>query len=307
MPAIRQTHSIESVRIMRRSKTQLSPLVIGKIRGYLLSQFSEEGGFLDRAGKSDLYYTLFGFFCSAVMDVAVPLGRIEKYLNGFDPGKLSMVHLTCLVKCRVLLEFLKGSTVTGKNAESYAAAMEKFQTAEGAFSYDGRGKGFPYASFMALNFYQDLKLEIPRGGKLLDAMYSYRTQDGSFRNPEGNMRGMLLSTVASLQVIRYLTGNVDDGALKWLKKQCRSMGGFSSSPEIPIPDMLSTGVALFTLAVCGTPMDEWREGSRKFIDDHWDDSGAFRATVLDDICDSEYTYYGLLALGALYADENDRS
>ena len=94
--------------------------------------------------------------------------------------------------------------------------------------------------------------------------------------------------------------------VEWVKKQYRGMGGFSSSPEIPIPDMLSTGVALFTLAVCGNNMAEWRELSRSFIEDHWDDCGAFRATVLDDICDSEYTYYGLLALGALYADENDK-
>jgi hypothetical protein len=35
-----------------------------------------------------------------------------------------------------------------------------------------------------------------------------------------------------------------------------------------------------------------------FIDAHWQPSGGFCATLMDETCDVEYTFYGLLALGA---------
>jgi len=35
-----------------------------------------------------------------------------------------------------------------------------------------------------------------------------------------------------------------------------------------------------------------------FIDAHWLPSGGFSATLIDETSDVEYTFYGLLALGA---------
>ena len=80
----------------------------------------------------------------------------------------------------------------------------------------------------------------------------------------------------------------------FLYKQQHASGGFSAAQNAPVPDLLSTATVLFTLYNYGIkpavdPLD--------FIDAHWHESGGFTATLLDDHCDVEYTFYGLLALG----------
>ena len=73
-------------------------------------------------------------------------------------------------------------------------------------------------------------------------------------------------------------------------------GGFKAHEEAVMPDMLSTGVALFALYEKGvTP----KYDVRPFIEAHWQENGSFVATLLDEQGDVEYEFYGLLTLGCL--------
>ncbi len=110
---------------------------------------------------------------------------------------------------------------------------------------------------------------------------------------------MLLSTSAALLTMRQLTGKVDSSALDWILQQQGSTGGFHASPDTPMPDLLSTAVALFTLRICGYPLDAMADSARQFILDHWHENGGFTGTLVDDCADCEYTFYALMALGAL--------
>ena len=228
-----QSHSLETLQILSQSKRRLTSSATDKIRYYLLSQVAKEGGFCNRKGEIDLYYTFFGLICALLMDVDLSLSKLEKYLDRFDVETLSMVHLTCLVKCRVLLKFFKGQTLSQQEVEGYCSAMNKFRTSNGSFSYDGQGSGFPYAAFLALNFYQDLGLQFPEASQLLSAIDRYRTADGAFRNPAGTNQGMLLSTIAAVQVIRHLTEKTEMDSLNWIKSQYQSIGGFRAHPRKP--------------------------------------------------------------------------
>ena len=87
----------------------------------------------------------------------------------------------------------------------------------------------------------------------------------------------------------------DPNLLSWLQSRQDDTGGFHAADEAPIPDLLSTAVALFTLRLVGT---EPRDAS-DFIRAHWLDNGGFAPTILDDYSDVEYVFYGLLALGSI--------
>ena len=64
-----------------------------------------DGGFADRAGKSDLYYTVFGLQACRALGVELPVEAVRSYLLGFGKGEsLDMVHLGCLVRCRAVLD-----------------------------------------------------------------------------------------------------------------------------------------------------------------------------------------------------------
>lgn len=83
--------------------------------------------------------------------------------------------------------------------------------------------------------------------------------------------------------------------VEWLQQRQDETGGFRASERAPIPDLLSTSVALFTLRLLDAPKGD----ASQFIQVHWLDSGGFAPTLLDDYSDVEYVFYGLLALGSL--------
>ena len=60
--------------------------------------------------------------------------------------------------------------------------------------------------------------------------------------------------------------------------------------------MLSTATSLVMLNCYGMKP---KFAARDFIEAHWLDSGGFSATLMEDKSDVEYTFYGLLALGAI--------
>ena len=81
--------------------------------------------------------------------------------------------------------------------------------------------------------------------------------------------------------------------VEWLQQRQDETGGFYASEQAPVPDLLSTAVALFTLHLIGAEFKD----ALSFIQAHWLDNGGFTPTLYDDYSDVEYVFYGLLALG----------
>ena len=44
------------------------------------------------------------------------------------------------------------------------------------------------------------------------------------------------------------------------------------------------------------------KGAKNFIIDHWHENGGFTGTLVDECTDCEYTFYAVMALGALADD-----
>jgi prenyltransferase beta subunit len=106
----------------------------------------------------------------------------------------------------------------------------------------------------------------------------------------------LTSTAACcILAMQHQTGEaLDTTLISWLKERQDETGGFRASEVSPVPDLLSTAVALFTLQLIG----EHPLSASRFIEAHWLDMGSFAPTLLDEYSDVEYLFYGLLALGS---------
>lgn len=106
----------------------------------------------------------------------------------------------------------------------------------------------------------------------------------------------LTSTAACcILAMQHQTGEaLDTTLISWLKERQDETGGFRASEVSPVPDLLSTAVALFTLRLIG----EQPQSASRFIEAHWLDMGSFAPTLLDEYSDVEYLFYGLLALGS---------
>lgn len=87
----------------------------------------------------------------------------------------------------------------------------------------------------------------------------------------------------------------------WILEECYHpvSGGILPFPMAPLPDLLSTAVALHALDGLQASFDDKKERILDFIDSLWTNQGGFHGSWEDDDLDVEYTYYGLLALGHL--------
>jgi hypothetical protein len=70
---------------------RLSPKLLGDSRDlcaeFFRSRMNPDGGFQDRAGQSDLYYTVFGLEGLIALRADIPSGTVAGYLRQFGDGE----------------------------------------------------------------------------------------------------------------------------------------------------------------------------------------------------------------------------
>ena len=293
-----------SMRLEMLQVARLAPKLLGEsaelVRQFLESQQNEDGGFRDRDGKSDLYYTVFGLDGLLALQAEIPGARVAAYLKSFGDGEgLDFVHLCCLARAWATIS-TQGRTDSEPAAAEILRRIEAFRARDGGFhSVRGSESGTAYAAFLAVGAYQDLKMEWHDSLRLVQSLKFLETNDGAWANERNAKVGSTNSTAAAITSLRNLNVPVNPSAGDWLLAQCHPEGGFLAAPGAPIPDLLSTATALHALAGLQVLFDGVKEKCLDFIDTLWTNEGAFHGQWADDPVDCEYTYYGLLALGHL--------
>ena len=269
------------------------------VRDFLLRQITPEGGGADRAGRPDLYYTIFVLAGLDALQAEIPKARVEPFVSGFGDGEnLDFVHLGALARCRAAISLEKKP---GDFADAILARLEKFRTADGGYDVKpGAQNGNAYGCFVALGAYQDLRREIPEPLRMVQCLKFLETPDGAWGNVRGMRKGTVPATAAAITLLHQLGMPIADAAGDWLLAQIHSDGGWLAVPGAPLPDLLSTATALHALACLDRPLsDAQREKCLDFVDTLWSAEGGFHGHWADDALDAEYTFYGLLALGHL--------
>jgi prenyltransferase beta subunit len=279
---------------------RLSPQSLGDAAGLTAQFFSRrinpDGGFQDRDGASDLYYTVFGLEGLRALQQEIPVERVRPYLESFgDGGALDFVHTACLARCWANLDLAAEAP-----ARAIAARLEARRTPDGGYNPAAdAGHGTAYGCFLALGAYQDLGLSPPDPAGVVACVDSLRSADGGYANQPGAPVGVTPSTAAAVALCRALSHPFPENAVEWLLARCLPEGGFFATPLAPLPDLLSTATALHALSRAGASLDAIREPCLDFVDSLWSNQGGFYGHWSDDAQDCEYTYYGLLALGHL--------
>ena len=279
---------------------RLSPKLLGDATD-LTAQFftrrlNPDGGFQDRQGASDLYYTVFGLEGLCALQRELPVAQVRRYLAGFGDGAtLDFVHATCLARC-----YSNAAAANEAPREALLERLDAHRTPDGGFSATkGASHGTAYGCFLAWGAYQELDSVPPNTEGFMHCVKGLRASDGGFANQPGAPVGLTPSTSAALTLYRQFSEPPPEGAAEWLLGCCLPDGGFCASPLTPVPDLLSTATALHALSGCGVSLDPIREPCLDYIDSLWSNQGGFYGHWSDDTQDCEYSYYGLLALGHL--------
>jgi prenyltransferase beta subunit len=284
---------------------RLAPRLLGEsaelVRDFVLSQLHDEGGFVDREGKPDLYYTVFGLDALIALQADLPEDRVGRYVETFGSGSdLDLVHLACLARSHGALRGLSSAVEVRREI---AARIESFRSADGAFHNSaGRETGTVYGYFLALGVYQDLGFEELAAAEvdgLLTFLDRMSTPDGGHANEPTMTVGATPPTAAAVTMMRSMGVAVPESAVAFLESLHVPAGGFRALAGAPMPDLLSTATALHALSGVQRSLDAVREPCLDFVDSLWTNRGAFYGHWADETVDCEYTFYGLLALGHL--------
>lgn len=281
---------------------RLAPKLLGDASDlctqFIQRQHHSEGGFLDRAGVRDLYYTIFGTEALIALRADLPSGALAAYLASFGDGEgLDFVHLTCLARCWAALPEPYRSQAP---REALLARLAPYRAADGGYdAAEGAERGTVYGCFLALGAYQDLGAELPEPARMVRCVQSLEANDGGFANQADMPLGLTPPTAAAVTLLRHLGAPASSRTAEWLLSRCHPEGGFYATPLAPLPDLLSTATALHALAGMQVSLDAIKEPCLDFLDTLWSSQGAFYGTWADDELDCEYTYYALLSLGHL--------
>jgi len=314
-----------SIRLEMLQVAHLAPKVLGDttelVARFVRSQQNEDGGFKDRKGQSDLYYTVFGLDALASLQQPIDGERVRRYAESFGDGAtLDFVHLCALARCWAALEHRFpnrpgalhspaadleiGAPLKDEARMGLLQRLATFRAHDGGFNAKpNSARGTTYAAFLGVAAYQDLRVQVPEPMEIVRSLKFLETDDGAWTNElfgRGPMPvGATNVTAAAVTVLRNLGVPVNAAVGDWLLAQTHPQGGFLAVPGAPIPDLLSTATALHALAGLGVSFEHIKEPCLDFIDSLWTNEGGFHGNWTDDHLDCEYTSYGLLALGHL--------
>lgn len=308
-----------------RSKSKLSNQAINRVREYLTSQMHSEGGFKDRAGNPDPYYSVFGYTLAFIFDLEIPVNKQLRFVERWSSKhEIDFIHAISLVQCKILISIInlksQGKIVKHISHSEFVKDLvqkkivkEVIQKSNDLLkiieSYRSKNKGYnqshknadhasTYAAFLAWTLFQDLGL-LSDEEELLRSIQNLRKEDGSFVNEKNSSSGVTTATAAGLIMSVSLKEVNVEKSISWLKSRWIGQGGFVAAESLPIADLLSTSTALLALKMADCSLANYSEACSDFISLHWDNSGGFFGSVADMHPDCEYTYYALLALGLI--------
>jgi hypothetical protein len=248
-----------------------------EVKQFVGSRQDASGGFIDRGGIADPYYSLFGAFLADGTSMPKLVPPLRSYVhNQSKIRNQSLINLCCLALtdkisggagwsgfrhvAGILKGFLSGA---GDINRSYQYFMV-FLTID-AFGFNNR-----LTRFMVRPFFRRQK----------------------------TVSDLPCPVVAAITVLRAHLGLSTEKELHQLMEFFDDNQGFKVISGAPAADLLSTAVALVAMNRVGADLRFVRPACLKLVQENFED-GAFLAGNGDWEHDTEYTFYGLMALGLL--------
>jgi hypothetical protein len=261
-------------KILKQSLKVMDSHAVEGLKKYVKSTQTQSGGFMNKAGKADIYYTLFGHFLAEALELKEMIPSIGSFVETrIRQNNLTGVHLYCaaILSARSGCDKLLLNSLRDRVRQSITDQLNK-APAYGTF-----------LNLLTCYYLQDYK-----------NLYLLRKQLGAFNSHTS----LPCPVVAALLVLQRSFNKPVEELKNAVFSFYRGNGGFTATQEAPMPDLLSTAVALYALRFAGADLSRIKPDCLDFADSMYKDGG-FGGNVIDRDPDIEYTFYGLLALGAL--------
>ena len=267
-----------------------------ELKRFIKSQY-KEGAFVNRAGQKDVYYTVFGIMIMWVLGMKIDRKAISTYLRNIEYNALNEVDFIALRFVRTLLRICSVPLSWAMMIDHLPGTKKILEV---LFSFDQpihlAIKATPYQIYLDAILFGATGKNRFTPEELLSRLLPYRCPDGGFTNIDSSQKTISTKATSAAYLAQFSCGVRDTSSAKALYKLHFPGGGFFASEVSPLPDLLSTATSLLVWACEGiTPNEETKE----YVVSLWTEKGGFSATLFDDESDVEYSFYGLLALGAI--------
>lgn len=316
----------EILNALFKTKNLLSDEALFEIKSFVHSQHCETGGFIDRAGKADIYYSVFAYTLALAYDINLDIVQEQEFLETWNTEyDLDLVHAVCYIRCYLLLQVIQQNQTFGlkldnldsenflaklamnklikkakKNCKAQFEIIDSFRSKDGGYNHNVKSadQATVYASFLVWTLFQDLNVGERTLNEISQPISNLQCTDHSFANDASSITGVSSATAAGL-IMTLGQNNNKSSVIDYLMKNYTQRGGFKAAQDLPIADTLSTSTVLLALYMANENLQNLSEKSIDFINLHWDESGGFFGSIADMTCDVEYTYYALLGIGIL--------
>ncbi len=299
------------VSLLRNALVLLDEQGQSEVFQFLKSQQNADGGFKDRGGRSDLYYSLFGMMLLRAIESEVrsQKSEVEKAKSGGafqysaerQPATRNS-QLATEIKAK-LTQFIKSQSskeVPGFIEQCCLALLQKelrinrisrtktLLKLTRSFWKERHSINLSYRSFV---LFLTLDAVLPFRGLL------QRFSGKMLSRVEVNEHSPCSEIAAKVFLLRML-GKDGSDEQRLLMSLASESGGFRAFQHLEQADMLSMAVALFALKNADCDIRVMTPDCLDFIQQNFVE-GAFLSGDGDQTADLEYTFYGLLALGTL--------
>ena len=277
--------------LLRNAFTLLEEEGREEVMHFIVSQQNPDGGFQDRGGRSDLYYSLFGWMMLNAMESEVrspksevkqpethnPQLNFQQFISAQSTSEVpGFIERCCLV---LLQKDLKAG---------WYLRLKSLWSLGRSFWKERYSINLSYRSFV---LFLTLEAVLPFSGILKSAAKRMLLQT----HVDENSPCSEIVARVFLEKMMNRDGSKDQELLKSFA--CES-GGFKAFRHLQNADMLSTAVSLFALNFAENDLRLFKPACLDFIQENYA-NGAFLSGDGDLTEDLEYTFYGLLALGVL--------
>lgn len=288
------------IALLRKAFVLLDEQGRKEVLQFILSNQNADGGFRDRGGKSDLYYSLFGMMMlRAAGGMGHGAGRkehkvnlaLEPYSKLVNDAILKLKHFTAGQKTAQVPGFIERCCLVLLQKELKVRRYSRLQSlwALGrSFMKERKSINLSYRSFV-LFLTLEAVFPFPSIFKAMAKRFLSKTSI--------DQQSPCSEVAAEVFLVKLLNY---DGAeeQELLTSFALESGGFKAFAHLHNADMLSTAVALFALTYAGHDVRLIMPSCLDFIQQNYSE-GAFLSGDGDLTADVEYTFYGLLALGVL--------
>jgi geranylgeranyl transferase type-2 subunit beta len=280
---------------------------------WLTAQQKPDGGFANRRGNADVYYTAFalrgltalaeltpetaraaGSFLRAQLDQPEDV-RVKQPGGAFADAAMASSWWESLALCEEQTGPLLSPAQKASAAATTANRLAALRRADGGWAKtDTDGAGSLYHTLLAVCCWMQTGQSIPDADAARAFLRALAQPDGGFLENRYSKRPGLNGCAAGVGLSMLLGETADmqrHGALL-LTMQDES-GGFRAAPAAPMADLLSTYSALFALRVLDRVSPETAVGAARYARSLEQPGGGYAGFALDATADCEYTFYGL--------------